>query len=125
MKKNIPSRKKKEQSIRRKKVPDYSQFNSYIKKILKDVHRDTGIDSQALHQLNRLVKIMGNLISDKAIQLVREKNKSTVTDREINFACSIILKGELSKHANSEGRKATDENATNDYLHIPSTRVRT
>ena len=59
------------------------------------------------------MKIMDNFISDifekmanEAARLARYNKKQTITSREVQTAVRLVLPGELSKHAVSEGTKA-------------------
>ena len=106
------------QSKRRKPAPvtglsvDYSR---YVNRVLKQVHPDTGMSSEALLTFCNLVrynirKIMHNvntLISGERSQ------KKTISSRDIQVAVQITLPGELARHAVSEGTKAvTKYNST-------------
>ncbi|KAJ2668106.1 hypothetical protein GGI25_006485 [Coemansia spiralis] len=61
-------------------------YSTYIYKVLKQVHPDTGISNKAMSIMNSF---------------------STITSREIQTAVRLLLPGELSRHAVSEGTKAT------------------
>ncbi|KAI5453840.1 histone H2B [Naganishia albida] len=92
---------KKKRSKRR--VESYS---SYIYKVLKQVHPDTGISNKAMSILNSFVSDIFERIAAEASKLAVYNNRSTISSREIQTACRLILPGELSKHAISEGTKA-------------------
>merc|ERR1712014_87567 len=71
----------------KKKKAKVETYKIYIYKVLKQVHPDTGISSEAS-------------------KLARYSKKPTVTSPEIQTAVRLILPGELAKHAVSEGTKA-------------------
>jgi histone H2A len=92
-------------------------FSTAIKKVGKQVHPNLGIGYDALTQLNAFINLLGNLLVFKGLDLlgshvrISNKNstvadKSTLGSREIQSAVKLIMPGELSKHAISEGTKA-------------------
>jgi histone H2A len=83
-----------------------ANFETYISKILKQVHPETNITANAKSQLNSLLNVIGNAIAQKAVDLSYIADKKTLSVREIQTAVRIILPGELVKHAVSEGTKA-------------------
>ena len=87
----------------KKRVESYS---TYIYKVLKQVHPDTGISSKAMGILNSFINDIFDKIASEAARLARYNKKPTVTSREIQTAVRLVLPGELAKHAVSEGTKA-------------------
>ncbi|KDQ09094.1 hypothetical protein BOTBODRAFT_37335 [Botryobasidium botryosum FD-172 SS1] len=81
-------------------------YNSYIYKVLKQVHPDTGISNKAMSILNSFVNDIFERIAAEASKLASYSKKSTISSREIQTAVRLILPGELSKHAISEGTKS-------------------
>ena len=81
-------------------------YNSYIYKVLKQVHPDTGISSKAMSIMNSFINDAFERIAVEAGKLVRYNKKGTLSSREIQTAVRLILPGELAKHAVSEGTKA-------------------
>ena len=84
----------------------HESFNIYIYKVLKQVHPDTGTSSKAMSIMNSFVNDVFERIAAEASRLAHINKKSTISSREIQSACRLILPGELSKHAVSEGTKA-------------------
>ena len=78
----------------------------YIYKVLKQVHPDTGISSKAMSIMNSLVNDMFERIASESSKLSAHTGRHTISSREIQTAVRLILPGELSKHAVSEGTKA-------------------
>ena len=90
--------------------------------VLKQVHPDTGISNKAMAILNSFVndifeRIAGEAssqysllsrlaLSDSGSELASYSKKSTISSREIQTSVRLILPGELSKHAISEGTKS-------------------
>jgi histone H2B len=88
---------------RTKKVETYS---SYIYKVLKQVHPDTGVSKRAMSIMNSFVNDIFERLALEASRLARYNEKNTITSREIQTAVRLLLPGELAKHAISEGTKA-------------------
>ncbi|KAI8321452.1 histone H2B.1 [Martensiomyces pterosporus] len=82
-------------------------YSSYIYKVLKQVHPDTGISNKAMSIMNSFVNDIFERIASEASKLAAYNKKSTITSREIQTAVRLLLPGELSRHAVSEGTKAT------------------
>lgn len=93
-----------DKSKRRKKRQE--TFSSYIYKVLKQVHPETGISRRAMSIMNSFVNDTFDRLSVEAIKLARYTTKATLTSREIQTAVRLLLPGELAKHAVSEGTKA-------------------
>jgi histone H2B len=90
--------------IRKKtRVPTWS---TYIYKVLKQVHPDTGITQKSMAIMNSFVNDLFQRIATEAANISRHNKKKTLSSREIQTATRLILPGELSKHAVSEGVKA-------------------
>ncbi|KAF4659815.1 histone H2B [Perkinsus chesapeaki] len=81
-------------------------FNSYIFKVLKQVHPKTGISKKSMMIMNSLVNDTFDRIMTEASKLCKYSNKGTLSSREIQTAIRLVLPGELAKHAVSEGTKA-------------------
>jgi len=81
-------------------------YSSYIYKVLKQVHPDTGISKKAMSIMNSFINDVFERIAGEAGRLVRYNAKATLSSREIQTAIRLILPGELAKHAVSEGTKA-------------------
>ena len=81
-------------------------YSSYIYKVLKQVHPDTGISNKAMSVLNSFVNDLFERVASEASKLASYNKKSTISSREIQTSVRLILPGELSKHAISEGTKS-------------------
>ena len=80
-------------------------YSSYIYKVLKQVHPDTGISNKAMSILNSFVNDIFERIASEASKLAAYNKRSTISSREIQTAVRLVLPGELAKHAVSEGTK--------------------
>ena len=81
-------------------------FNSYIHKVLKQVHPETGISKKGMMVMNSFVNDIFDKVMGEAAKLCRYNKKATLSSREVQTAVRLSLPGELAKHAVSEGTKA-------------------
>lgn len=81
-------------------------YSTYIYRVLKQVHPDTGISNKAMAILNSFVQDVFERLASEASKLAAINRRSTISSREIQTAARLILPGELSKHAISEGTKS-------------------
>lgn len=94
---------------KRKRKESYS---TYIFKVMKQVHPDTGISSKAMSIMNSFVNDIFERIAAEASRLATINKRATITSREIQTAVRLMLPGELAKHAVSEGTKAVTKYTT-------------
>ena len=73
-------------------------YSSYIYKVLKQTHPDTGISQKSMSILNSFVNDIFERIATEASKLAAYNKKSTISAREIQTAVRLILPGELAKH---------------------------
>ena len=89
---------------RRKKA--VQSFSIYIYRVLKQVHPDTGMSKKGMSIMNSFINDIFERIALEASKLCRYSKKKTLSSREIQTSVRLMLPGELSKHAVSEGTKA-------------------
>ena len=82
------------------------RYASYIYKVLKQVHPDTGVSAKAMSIMESFINDIFERIASEAAQLARRNKKHTLSSREIQTAIRLVIPGELAKHAVSEGTKA-------------------
>ena len=99
-----PNNSGKSKSSRGKKRKE--SYAIYIYKVLKQVHPDTGVSSKAMSIMNSFVNDLFERLAAEASRLAHYSKKSTLSSREIQTAVRLLLPGELTKHAISEGQKA-------------------
>ena len=87
----------------KKRVESYS---TYIYRVLKQVHPDTGISKKGMSIMNSFINDIFERIAGEAGKLATYNKKATLSSREIQTAVRLMLPGELAKHAVSEGTKA-------------------
>ena len=91
---------------KKKKKKRTESYGTYIYKVLRQVHQDTGISTKAMSIMNSFVNDIFERIAQEASRLARYNKKNTISSREIQTAVRLLLPGELAKHAVSEGTKA-------------------
>ena len=104
---------KKAKGDKKKRTTRKETFNTYIYKVLKQVHPDTGISNKAMSILNSFVNDIFERIAGEASKLAAYNKRSTISSREIQTSVRLILPGELAKHAVSEGTKAVTKYTSN------------
>lgn len=102
-KKSAKAPKKAGGTKKKKRVESYS---SYIFKVLKQVHPDTGISKKGMSIMNSFINDIFERIAGEAGKLAKYNKKATLSSREIQTSVRLMLPGELAKHAVSEGTKA-------------------
>ena len=81
-------------------------YSSYIYKVLKQVHPETGISKRGMSIMNSFINDVFDRVAVESGKLTRYNKKSTLSSREVQTAVRLMLPGELAKHAVSEGTKA-------------------
>lgn len=81
-------------------------YGVYIYRVLKQIHPDTGISKKAMSIMNSFVSDTFEKVATEAGHLCQYNRSATIGSREIQSAVRLVLPGELSKHAVSEGTKA-------------------
>ncbi|XP_003492167.3 histone H2B [Bombus impatiens] len=94
---------------RKKKKKRKENYGIYIYKVLKQVHPDTGISSNAMRIMNSFLQDIFEKIAIESSRLSGYNKRSTITSREIQTAVKLLLPGELAKHAINEGTKAVSK----------------
>ena len=102
-KKAAKAPKKAASGSKKKRTESYS---SYIYKVLKQVHPDTGISKKGMSIMNSFINDIFERIAGEAGKLAKYNKKATLSSREIQTSVRLMLPGELAKHAVSEGTKA-------------------
>lgn len=91
---------------KKKRKKHTNSFSSYIYKVLKQVHPESGISRKAMIIMDNFVDDIFERLAAEAGKLARSNKRQTISSREIQTAVRLILPGELGKHAVSEGTKA-------------------
>ena len=97
----------------KKKKSRTESYSSYIYKVLKQVHPDTGISKKGMSIMNSFINDVFERVCAEAGKLARYNKKKTLSSREVQTAVRLALPGELAKHAVSEGTKAVTKFSSN------------
>ena len=81
-------------------------WKTYIFRVLKQVHPETRISQKGMAIINNFVTDTFEKVALEASKLCRIHKRGTISSRDIQSAVRLVLPGELSKHAVSEGTKA-------------------
>ena len=81
-------------------------YATYIYKVLKQVHPDTGISKKGMTIMDNFIHDIFERLANESGRLARYNKRSTISSREVQTAVRLTLPGELAKHAVSEGTKA-------------------
>ena len=106
-------KKPKKTTEKKKKKKRTESYSSYIYKVLKQVHPDTGISSKAMSIMNSFINDIFERLAGEAGKLATYSKKATLSSREIQTSVRLMLPGELAKHAVSEGTKAVTKYTSN------------
>ena len=102
--KKTAAKKPKTGKSRRKR--NTSTFNTYIFRVLKQVHPKIGLSKKSMSIMNSFVNDTFEKVATEAGKLCKSNKKKTLSSREVQTALRLVLPGELAKHAVSEGTKA-------------------
>lgn len=91
-------------------------FGTYIYKVLKQIHPESGLSGDALSSLNNYIRILIKKITDVVNTLItRSGGRKTISAREIQTAVRLCFPENLAKYAVKDGVKAvTKYNSTKD-----------
>ncbi|XP_041039893.1 histone H2B-like [Carcharodon carcharias] len=81
-------------------------YSIYVYRVLTQVHPSTRISSKAMSVMNSFVIDIFERIASEASLLIHYNKRRTILARELQSAVRLMLPGELTKHAVSEGTKA-------------------
>ena len=90
--------------IKKRKAKE--SYKSYINKVLKQVHPKTRISKKGMMIVNNFITDTFEKVATEAGKLCKINKRDTLSSRDVQSAIRLVLPGELSKHAVSEGTKA-------------------
>ena len=91
-------------TTKKRRAPE--SYKSYIFKVLKQVHPKMRVSKKGIAIVNNFVTDTFEKIATEAGKLCKITKRSTLSSRDVQSAIRLVLPGELSKHAVSEGTKA-------------------
>ncbi|EGW00244.1 Histone H2B type F-M [Cricetulus griseus] len=81
-------------------------FTIYFPRVLRNIHMGFTLSQESLNILDSFVKDMFERIATEASNLARYTRRSIINSRDIQSAVYLLLPGELSKRATTEGTLA-------------------
>ena len=94
---------------KKRKKAKHDSYKSYIYRVLHQVHPEIGISMKAMLIMESFVVDTFDKIAIEAGRLCNYNKKETMSWRDLQTAVRLVLPGELSKHAVSEGGKAVSK----------------
>ena len=99
--------KKKPKTSDKKSKRRTESYSSYIYRVLKVVvDPPRGMSSKAMSIMNSFVNDIFERIATQASRVLRYNTRRTLSSREIQTATKLVLSGELTKHAVTQGTQA-------------------
>merc|ERR1712014_353618 len=92
--------------VKRRQRRKIETYGIYIYKVLKQIHPECGITKRGMNIMNSFMNDIFDQVVTESTKLARTMSKRTLSFREVETAVRLLLPGELSKHAVSEGTKA-------------------
>ncbi|KRX41181.1 histone H3, embryonic [Trichinella murrelli] len=117
MKKGVKAQKAARSGDHKRRHPRKKSFASYIYKVLKQIHPYINISNRAMSIMDSFVYDIFDRLAVEASRLANYSQRTTITSREIQAAVRLLLPGELSKHAVSEGTKAISKYMNGNYVY--------
>ncbi len=81
-------------------------FDRYLGKLIKVCDPDRGLSAKSVAVLDGLITDLAQRLTGEAARLALYNSRKTITVREVQAAVGLVLKGDLAKRANEEGRRA-------------------
>uniref|UniRef100_A0AC34G8C2 Histone H2A/H2B/H3 domain-containing protein n=1 Tax=Panagrolaimus sp. ES5 TaxID=591445 RepID=A0AC34G8C2_9BILA len=96
----------KNQNLKRRKAKKTTSFKIYIYRVLKQVHPQKTITTQAMNVMESFVLDIFERLAYEAGRVAYYHHNVTLTTREFQTAVKLVMPGELATYALSESAKA-------------------
>lgn len=113
---------------------NYTNFNLYISRILKQVHPTSSLKNQSRALINKLIVDLTRRLAEASSDLNKTSKRKTISTKDVIAASSLILNGHIVKHAKNamlRNVKIADDmisqgkRVTNKTFPIPISRAKT
>ncbi|KAI8339238.1 histone-fold-containing protein [Chlamydoabsidia padenii] len=84
----------------------YGSFTSQIKKIHKQIFPEGRISSKNDKHLHGYIRASFKIIASEAHELAKKEHDGVTNERDIEYACRLLLPKDLAEHANNAGAAA-------------------
>lgn len=81
-------------------------LDSYVFKILKQVHPGVCISKSAVSCAASLIETLSGRLSESSSDIAKSQKKGTLSAKHVQTAVRLVLPSELALHAVGEGTKA-------------------
>ncbi|KAJ1204075.1 hypothetical protein NDU88_007856 [Pleurodeles waltl] len=81
-------------------------FSLYVRRVMRLVHPDLNLSEQTVHEIDIMLSFLSCRLCEAGVRLLYYSNRKTLSVRELQNAVRLLLPGELSKHADSQGVRA-------------------
>ena len=78
---------------------DDAAFQTYIFRVCKEVCPETGISKKAMSTMNHIIADKFEEIMSESRGLIVNTKKGTITSKEVETACRLLIKGDLGSHS--------------------------
>ena len=83
-------------------------FSTYIYRVKKQVHPDLGISKSSMKVIESFINDFFQRICSESSTLMTSSGTKTLRSQDVLAAITMVLPGELGKHAHGEAQKAID-----------------
>ena len=94
-----------EQKVARKIDFSFVDYKSYIKKVMKMVNSDLSMSEDVKEYQNTVLNLLIQTIMKHVNDLLLSTGKTTIDTKSLQAGIPMVIKGELSKHAVSTGKR--------------------
>ena len=108
----LPDPKKKQTLKKASTHRDENAFTTYIFRVCKETCPDSTVSKKAMLTLNQIIADKFEDLMKESRELVITNKKGTITSKEIETCCKLLIPGELGQNAIAEGRKALTKYST-------------
>eukprot|EP01070_Trichotokara_eunicae_P009804 Trichotokara_eunicae@DN6181_c0_g1_i1.p1 len=96
-----------------------SNFNTYIFRVLKQVHSELSISKKTMVILNSFILDTFERVAAEAGRLCTYHKSKTMTARDVQAALNLVLQGQLAEHATNEAAKCVRKYREGKGLSVP------
>lgn len=102
-------RKSQEENDTKRKKPNHEAFDTYIYKVIKNLHPDQGVSKKGMMVLSAITNDLFEKITVEATSLARYHNKQTLAANDVQAALKLLLPQDMTEHIIAEGMSAIEK----------------
>lgn len=104
-----PRNSQQEDNKKTKKPGNYEAFDSYIYKVIRNLHPDKGVSKKGMMVLSAITNDLFEKITIEATTLARYHNKQTLAANDVQAALRLLLPQDMTEHIIAEGMSAIEK----------------